>query len=264
MLLNPDRRHERDALLQSISSLLSREDRVVAAWLFGSLGRGTADDFSDIDIWIVVEDDQIDAVAAARQAFAAQIETPILVIEAPQNAPPGGGYLLTLFTRPSGLQQVDWYWQARSRAAVPANARMLFEREPIPRAMPVVPRTELNLSLDGNQLEYVAKKIEFLWAMLPIAAKKMARGQSWEAFGMIIMLRNIIAELSDLLAAQQSCAAALALPPTHEASEWHELIMALAKAMEHLMSAAEKQGATIPRHVVPQVYTTIDLLLNKS
>ena len=44
----------------------------------------------------------------------------LLLEEAPQNAPPGGGYMLVLYGGQAGVgpQQVDWYWQARSKARV--------------------------------------------------------------------------------------------------------------------------------------------------
>lgn len=44
------RQAERDALLRTIEAALRADERVVAAWLVGSLGRGTADALSDLDL----------------------------------------------------------------------------------------------------------------------------------------------------------------------------------------------------------------------
>lgn len=44
------REEERDRLLDRLVASLERDERVVAAWLSGSLGRGTADAWSDVDV----------------------------------------------------------------------------------------------------------------------------------------------------------------------------------------------------------------------
>ena len=48
---------ERDALLGRAVALLEGDERVVAAWLAGSLGRGGGDALSDIGLWVVCADE---------------------------------------------------------------------------------------------------------------------------------------------------------------------------------------------------------------
>ncbi len=43
---------ERAALLQAIVRHACADARVVAAWLFGSLGRSDGDALSDLDVWL--------------------------------------------------------------------------------------------------------------------------------------------------------------------------------------------------------------------
>ena len=45
---------EQDMMVQRIAEILQDDERVRAAWLCGSHARGTNDEHSDIDIWIVV------------------------------------------------------------------------------------------------------------------------------------------------------------------------------------------------------------------
>lgn len=45
-----------EELLDRITTALDQEPRVRAAWLVGSYGRGTADEFSDLDVWLVADD----------------------------------------------------------------------------------------------------------------------------------------------------------------------------------------------------------------
>lgn len=52
----PDRSAAVTALLLRVVELLRAEPRVLAAWLYGSHGRGEADEYSDLDVWVVTED----------------------------------------------------------------------------------------------------------------------------------------------------------------------------------------------------------------
>ena len=45
---------EPDMMVERITAILQEDERVRAAWLCGSRARGTSDEFSDIDIWLVV------------------------------------------------------------------------------------------------------------------------------------------------------------------------------------------------------------------
>jgi predicted nucleotidyltransferase len=65
------RHGEHEALLHRAVALLQADTRVVAAWLFGSRGRDTADALSDTDLWIVVADADSAAVMAERRECAA-------------------------------------------------------------------------------------------------------------------------------------------------------------------------------------------------
>jgi ribosomal protein S18 acetylase RimI-like enzyme len=47
---------ERSMLLDRLDAGLRRDERIVAAWIGGSIGRGEADDLSDIDIHLAVAD----------------------------------------------------------------------------------------------------------------------------------------------------------------------------------------------------------------
>ncbi|MET9274771.1 nucleotidyltransferase domain-containing protein [Kribbella sp. NPDC003557] len=46
-----------EGLIERAKHVLSQDDRVMGLWLVGSHGRGTADQFSDVDLWVVVTPD---------------------------------------------------------------------------------------------------------------------------------------------------------------------------------------------------------------
>ena len=52
------------SLIERAESVLSQDDRVLGVWLAGSFGRGTDDRYSDVDLWVVVGDGDLDAFCA--------------------------------------------------------------------------------------------------------------------------------------------------------------------------------------------------------
>jgi hypothetical protein len=59
------RARQRDAWLADAVGRLRGDERVAAAWLFGSLARGDTDELSDVDLFVVFDDEnanQLDRV----------------------------------------------------------------------------------------------------------------------------------------------------------------------------------------------------------
>lgn len=136
---------ERERLLQHIHSALMVDDRVAGAWLAGSLGRGTLDDLSDLDIWVAVTDAALPDVVNAPEAFVHAIVTTILEVSAPSIAPPGGAFLLTWVAGSQGPQQVDWYFAPAVSACRHPDTRLLFAHLDIPVCQPPTPLAGVEL-----------------------------------------------------------------------------------------------------------------------
>lgn len=47
-------------LIERAQTVLSQDDRVVGIWLIGSYGRGTSDQFSDVDLLVVVDPEEVE------------------------------------------------------------------------------------------------------------------------------------------------------------------------------------------------------------
>ncbi len=119
---------ERDSLLEEIVSTLKADDSIVAAWLFGSWGRGTEDALSDLDLFVIVKDSQIGDYILNRREKVKRVREPLFVVEASQNRPPEGAYLMAIYSGETGPHIVDWYWQRESQACIPSQTRLLFEK----------------------------------------------------------------------------------------------------------------------------------------
>ncbi|MEO8289320.1 MAG: nucleotidyltransferase domain-containing protein [Chloroflexota bacterium] len=183
------RREERAALLRTAVELLKDDPSVVAAWLYGSMGRDTHDDWSDIDLWIVVDPAGIEVVSAGRNDFAARIGTVILTVEAPQNAPPGGAFMDVLYSGSFGPHIIDFTWQPQESARRSADTQLLFDRAGILLQEPPTP------SPVEKQREEAAAQLRFFWMMAAIVAKNIARRKNWEVLSLLAFLWSVVARL---------------------------------------------------------------------
>ncbi len=246
------RRAEREALIQRVTILLKDDERVVGAWLAGSLGRGEADDLSDVDLWLAVADEHCPAIVAGRRDYVARLGRPLLLEDAPQNAPAGGGYLLVLYPGQAGPQHVDWYWQPRSAARLPTDAQLLFERERLPRETPLA-ATRI------ARAEALDERVAFFWAMSNIAAKYVARREPCAALRMLELVGEALTDVRDMVGGEgkdvEIDSALPALQPVHQLA----LLRSLAAGMEALTPRIVAVGGRIPVQAILQIYRFFDL-----
>lgn len=170
---------ERDQLQQRIETALRANPAAVAVWLAGSQGRGTADQWSDIDLGIVLTDDAMPDLLANPLAFVEAITPTIMHIEAPQNAPAGGTHLLTMTASDFGPHQVDWYWIPESTAVRPRDTRVIFERRSIPLLPELAPLTP------GAQKNAVTANLRDALQMANMVGKHLRRNDTLTALRML-------------------------------------------------------------------------------
>jgi predicted nucleotidyltransferase len=252
------RQAERDELLASVVKLLASDERVVAAWLYGSLGRGDADPWSDIDLWVVVADEHIDEIAEGRHNYVTRLGQPLIVVDAPQNAPAGGAFLSVVYgDLPGGPQHVDWTWQARRDALVPHDARVLFDRGDLPVA-------DAPQSLaPGERVKQAEKQISFFWMMVPVAAKAIARRQSWVALNLLTLLRYTLDEVAWLTGKSEyrpTYPTRRADPPPAQPIEQFALLREMAGEMKDHSPPIEASGSAVSAAAVAEIERFLDFV----
>lgn len=166
----------RDASLTRIREALEADERVVAAWLAGSFGRGTQDAWSDLDLHVVVRDDALAAWLGARERWFARLGRPLMVM--PSSASERGNWQGVVFKGPVWL---DLAVHPASTAAREPDTRLLFARADIPLGMAALPDEEERRSRLQHDLD-------FFWAMTPIALKYIGRGRTDRAVTMVDLL----------------------------------------------------------------------------
>ena len=121
----------RDRWLDEALPGLRLDVGVVGVALVGSLGRGEADDWSDVDLLVVVDDGKVELLVDPSQDWL--WEGAELVIGGRQNAPAGAMSVGTVYVR-SGLPLgVDWYVYPVSMAAWPSDCVVVHETSELRR-----------------------------------------------------------------------------------------------------------------------------------
>jgi hypothetical protein len=163
----------RDLLLDELTMVLLGDLAVRGIALVGSLGRGTQDEWSDIDILMVVADD---AIPRFRDQPADTLwGTADLLVDARHNSPAGTTSAATIHLRAGLPFRVDWYAYPQSLACWPCDARVVHEGGPLPTTLESF--TAVN-SVGARQLAVAKTPDEVRVArlsMVPIAGKYVAR-----------------------------------------------------------------------------------------
>lgn len=167
-------------------SACQSDPRILAAVLYGSHARGAADEWSDLDIGVIVADDACDDFIAGREAFVRQLGEPLFIEDFDI---PGIIFFIMAdgtegelsidgasdFTEPYG----PW------RALVDKNGT-LSQARPRPQPDP------------AEQIETLRRQIAWFWHDLSHFITAMGRGQLWWAAGQLEVLRRICVNLSRL------------------------------------------------------------------
>lgn len=253
----------REVLLGNIATFLAHDERFVAAWLTGSLGRGNADALSDIDLTVVVADAFVDRLCfrtemvtaeppAARIQLLGRFGDIANVHENNFNAPEGGTFTSILY-RPAG-HIVDWILIPASTATRPPTAKPIFEHSPIPVAQPEpVAETELH--------SRVAERVAFFWMMTAITVKYLIRRDLPFVCWQLSELATHVLEVETLLAGRPLTYRRQTAHLPSESVTLEALRVALLelyRAMERQMRVAGEMGISLR----PAPTESIDALLS--
>ena len=263
------RDQERFDLLGRIVNHLKNDQRVRAAWLSGSVSRGDHDGLSDLDLSVVVTNEAASDFNKNRRAYVVRPARPVLVMDNLANAPPNGAYLLVFYAGEVGPQHVDWFWQPESKAAIPDDEKVLFDRA----GLPVIPGAEWRneaqrppgppLGPSPMRVEVLTHKIKFFWAMSLIVAKYIARRDGETVARMTSVIARTLSGAVDLLDSNlplPGCDAVRRTTIGREApTAQFELLYGLARDATGLHQRLEEEGVAIPSQGISHIYRFFDL-----
>lgn len=251
----------REALLAEIAQTLSGDERFVAAWLTGSLGRNEADAVSDLDLSVVVADAFSETLCACPEQVAAQttperlalfshFSQPVVIHENNNNAPDGGSFTFVMYE--SGVM-VDWVLIPAAKAQRLSQSRLLFEKVNIPLGAAPEPESLAERAKQASEMT------AFFWMMTAVTVKYMIRGDAVFVAIWLEELHRMVGHVGRLVAGSPwtyQRGSISRLEPTRAGQE--KAIRQLCDRMLHLMPEVAKLGGYV--HSSPM--TGIEVLLN--
>jgi hypothetical protein len=139
---------------------------------------------------LVVSDEDLPVLAEQRRSEFSRFGEVLVAIDAP-NAPAGGAYLGVAYAAGDLPLWVDWYLWPLSTARRPNDARVLIERAAAlpPAAEPHAALIQDSRAADPQAVhDLFADPVDFTVAMVPVAAKHIARGQPQKAAELLRLL----------------------------------------------------------------------------
>ncbi len=169
----PRLRAIREAWLRPVLEQLQADPDITAAGFVGSIGRGDADDWSDVDLVIVVPDDQV-----GRYADAARLPGPervVLSFDARHNAPRGAGSVGVHYVIDGLPCNADWYVYPDSQGAWVADAKVVFDRHGLRQLSDTFDEHLAKREVQPPAPRPANAHRLLQMALIPVAAKRIAR-----------------------------------------------------------------------------------------
>jgi predicted nucleotidyltransferase len=164
------------------------DDRVIAAFLGGSYAKGAADEFSDLDVYVITTDEAYDDFMAGRAAFLGRLGEPVFL----ENFDPLN---LTLFIYADGVEGELGVGRAGAFTHIHGGPyRALLDKQDILAGV-VFPSYQPDRT---EQIEKLRQQLVWFWHDLSHFLAAHGRGQQWSAYGQLEALRRCCINLARL------------------------------------------------------------------
>jgi hypothetical protein len=163
----------------------SADDRIVAAFLYGSRASGEADEYSDLDLCVIARDDALENVMAERAAFVRQLGEPVFMEDFGDERIAffilaGGTECELLFGREGALEQLD---VGPFITLVDKSGILDGVEFPLPQPDP------------DERREQLRQVLNWFWHDLSHFMAALGRGELWWARGQLEALRRYCVNL---------------------------------------------------------------------
>ena len=179
-------------VIDSFADVCQQDERVAAALVGGSFATGTADAFSDVDLYAIVWADAYDGFLAGHRAFVARFGEPVFLEHFDEF-----GFDMFVFILADGVQgelgiaRPDRFLHIHGGPfKTLVDKEGLLEGVAFPRQGPT----------EDEQLALLREEIQWFWRDVSLYGVSMARGRLWTAAGYLASMRRRCVDLARLQA----------------------------------------------------------------
>lgn len=254
----------REDLLAKITESLRNDERFVAAWLAGSIGRGEGSWQSDLDLHVVVADEYSEALCAMpwpagarttpeRLQLFQRFGTPAIIYDAHGNNQHGGTFTHVVYQK--SAQNVDWMLTPQHQAHLLPETLLLFDKVGLPAAPAEEPETK------EEQSERASLHVGFFWMIASANVMNLLAGDLGEFHMLLLWLEDNLHEVRAALRGEQ--ARYISHTNSRVYATQDEQVAALRRLcdeMEALMPAVVDLGGYVPPATRAMVEMRLELL----
>lgn len=184
------RAQRRSEWLSSAAPRLEADPAVAVAWVFGSEGRGDADELSDLSLLVAVADVE-GVLPALGEAWFAGFGEVRSFVEATDRAPEGGRCFVVAYPAPVEPVRVEWWFRGADGLQQASDAGVLVDRVGLVMADPPLATTSMLPSAGAarsggagagaarrptRRADRLQERVNWFWTAAPTVAKWLARG----------------------------------------------------------------------------------------
>ena len=166
---------ERSLFIQKFERIAREDPRILSAFLGGSLADGTEDDFSDIDIYYILDEESYSDFPSQMRTRLSEMG-PLVFLEQHNNF----GFDLILFIFQNGVKGELGLGTTKNLKTLHAGPyKVLVDKKGLLDGFVFL----FQASLEGKDLqEYVEKQLRWYWYWYYVFLSAVARGRLWSAF----------------------------------------------------------------------------------
>jgi predicted nucleotidyltransferase len=163
----------------------SADDRIVAAFIYGSRARGEADEYSDLDLCVITRDEAFENVKAEREVFVFQLGEPVFIEDFGHDRImffilADGTECELVFGREGALEELD----------VGTFVTLVDKRGILDGAEFPLPQPD-----PDERREQLRQVLNWFWHDLSHFMAALGRGELWWAYGQLEALRRYCVNL---------------------------------------------------------------------
>jgi predicted nucleotidyltransferase len=181
---------QQQAVIQRFVTACESDERIAAAFLGGSFASGKADEYSDLDIYLITTDEAYDDFFTQRQAFMRSLGAPVFLEDFNEF-----GFDMVLFTFTDGVEGELALARESSFIVIHGGPHEVLVDKKGLLAGKVFP---LMAPTAEEQQQTVRRSIYWFWEDLSHFITLIYRGQLWAAFTSLDQMRRKVVNMAHL------------------------------------------------------------------